>query len=56
MGYLSSIFFVKIISDASILVRHGLSDTLFVLVFVEDIIITGSNTLSVSHVITFLAS
>ena len=55
-GYLSSIGFVKTKSDASLLVRHGAGDTLFVLVYVDDIIITGSNTLSVNQVITSLAS
>ena len=56
MGYLSSIGFVKTKSDASLLVRHGAGDTFFVLVYVDDIIITGSNTLSVNQVITSLAS
>ena len=47
-GYLSSIHFVKIKSDASLLVRHGLHEKLFVLVYVDDIVVTGSNTLSVN--------
>ena len=55
-GYLSSIGFVKTKSDASLLVRHGAGDTLFVLIYVNDIIITGSNTLTVNQVITSLAS
>uniref|UniRef100_A0A3Q7H8A5 Reverse transcriptase Ty1/copia-type domain-containing protein n=1 Tax=Solanum lycopersicum TaxID=4081 RepID=A0A3Q7H8A5_SOLLC len=52
----NSLGFVKTKSDASLLVRHGAGDTLFVLVYVDDIIITGSNTLSVNQVITSLAS
>ena len=55
-SYLLSIGFVKTKSDALLLVRHGAGDTLFVLVYVDDIIITGSNTLSVNQVITSLAS
>ncbi|XP_015162151.1 uncharacterized mitochondrial protein AtMg00810-like [Solanum tuberosum] len=55
-GYLSSIGFVKRKSDASLLIRYGVGDTLFVLVYVDDIIITGSNTLSVNQVVTSLAS
>ena len=46
--YFSSIGFVKTKSDASLLVRHGAGDMLFVLVYVDDIIISGSNTLSVN--------
>ena len=34
---------------------HGLRDTLFVLVYVDNIIVTGSNTLNVNQVITSLA-
>ena len=56
MGYLLSIGFVKTKSDASLLVRHGAGDALFVLIYVDDIIITGSNTLSVNQVFTSLAS
>ena len=56
MGYLSSIGFVKTKYDASLLVRHGARYTLFVLIYVDDIIIIGSNTLSVNQVITTLAS
>ncbi|KAH0776470.1 hypothetical protein KY290_007881 [Solanum tuberosum] len=48
-GYLSSIGFVRTKSDASLLVRHALGDTLFVLVYVDDIIFTGSNTFSVNQ-------
>ncbi|KAH0683011.1 hypothetical protein KY289_020763 [Solanum tuberosum] len=51
-GYHSSIGFVKTKSDASLLVRHGLGDTLFVLVYVDDIIVTGSNTSSVNQLMT----
>ncbi|KAH0706549.1 hypothetical protein KY289_011625 [Solanum tuberosum] len=55
-SYLSSIGFVKSKSDASLLVRHGPGDTLFVLIYVDDIIVNGSNTFSVNQVITSLAS
>jgi len=48
MDYLSSIGFVKTKSDASLLVRHGPSDMLFIFVYVDDIIVTGSNTVSVN--------
>ncbi|KAH0746120.1 hypothetical protein KY285_007777 [Solanum tuberosum] len=43
-------------SDASLLVRHGPGDTLFFLVYVDDIIVTGSNTFSVNQVITSISS
>lgn len=56
MGYVSSIWFVKTKSDASLLLRHGPGDTLFVLVYVDDIIVIRTNTFSVNQVITFLAS
>ena len=56
MGYLSSIGFVKNKSDASLVVKHGSGDTLFVLIHIDDIIITRSNTFSVNQVITFLTS
>ena len=48
MGYLSSIGFFKTKSDASLLVKQGLGDTMFVLVYFDDIIVTGSNTFSVN--------
>jgi len=47
-GYLSSIGFVKTKLDASLLIRHAVGDSLFDLVYVDEIIITGSNTLSVN--------
>uniref|UniRef100_A0A3Q7I2R0 Reverse transcriptase Ty1/copia-type domain-containing protein n=1 Tax=Solanum lycopersicum TaxID=4081 RepID=A0A3Q7I2R0_SOLLC len=56
MGYLSSIGFLKTKSDASLLIRQGLGDTMFVLVYVDDIIVTRSNTFSVDQVIVSLAS
>ncbi|XP_015159967.1 uncharacterized mitochondrial protein AtMg00810-like [Solanum tuberosum] len=56
MGYLSSIGFVKTKLDASLLIRHAVGDSLFDLVYVDEIIITGSNTLSVNYVITSFAS
>lgn len=55
-GYLSSIGFIKTKSDASLLVRQGLGDTMFILVYVDDIIVTGSNTFQVDQVIASLAS
>ncbi|KAF3650885.1 hypothetical protein FXO37_18258 [Capsicum annuum] len=55
-GYLSSIGFIKTKSEASLLDRQGLGDTMFILVYVDDIIVTGSNTFQVDQVITSLAS
>ncbi|KAF3658225.1 hypothetical protein FXO37_14525 [Capsicum annuum] len=55
-GYLSSIGFSKTKSDASLLIRQGLGDTIFVLVYVDDIIVTRSNTFHVDQVIASIAS
>lgn len=43
-------------SDASLLVRQGLGETVFIFVYVDDIIITGSNTSSADQVIASLAA
>ena len=48
--------FVKSKSDVSLLVRKCLGDTVFVLVYVDDIIFTGSNIFSVDQIIASLAS
>ena len=48
--------FFKTKSDVSLLVRQGLGDTVFVLVYVDNIIFTGSNIFSVDQVIASLAS
>ncbi|KAM3360500.1 hypothetical protein P3S68_020212 [Capsicum galapagoense] len=50
-GYLSSIGFIKTKSDASLLVRQGLGDPMFILVYANDIIVTGINTFHVDQVI-----
>lgn len=54
--YLSSIVFFKMLYDASLLSKHSEGDTLFILSYVDDINISGSNNLSVNQVITSLAS
>lgn len=55
-SYLSSTSFFKTKSDASLLVRQGLGETTFALVYVNDIIVTGSNTFRVDQVIASVAS
>ena len=42
--------------DASLLSKHSEGDTLFILSYVDDINISGSNNLSINQVITSLAS
>lgn len=56
IGYLSSIGFVKTKSHVFLLVKDIPDDTLFVLVYVDGIIVTRSNTFSVNQVITSFAS
>ena len=55
-GYLLSIVFIKTKSDALLLVRQGIDETKFVLLYVNDIIVTGRNTFIVVHVIASLSS
>lgn len=55
-GHLAHMGFSKAESDNSLFIRNSNASFMFILVYVDDIIVTGSNSITVNEVIASLAS